>query len=40
MTLWEFSCALEGLRLANGDGTDASAPMNGDRLAELGVVGF
>ncbi|MDK4704331.1 hypothetical protein PH562_18910 [Rhizobium sp. CNPSo 4062] len=40
MTLWEFSCAVEGYRLANRTKDDPPPGMDDDRLAELGIDGF
>jgi len=40
MTLWEFTCALEGVRKAHQTEEKLPPAMDDDRLAELGIEGF
>lgn len=40
MTLWEFSCAIEGFKAANSSEEPAPPGMSDDQLAELGIEGF
>jgi hypothetical protein len=39
MTLWEFSCAVDGFNAANGAKETAPA-MSDERMADLGIEGF
>ena len=40
MTLWEFSCAIEGFKAASSAEDPAPPSMTDDQLAQLGIEGF
>ncbi len=40
MTLWEFSCALDGVRKAHQTEEAPPPAMDDERLSELGIEGF
>ncbi|WP_281414431.1 hypothetical protein [Rhizobium sp. ARZ01] len=40
MTPWEFAHCVEGWKEANSAEEKAPPPMDDDKLAELGIVGF
>jgi len=40
MTLWEFSCAVEGFNSLRDTEEKAAPGMSDDQLAELGIEGF
>jgi hypothetical protein len=40
MTMWQFSAAVEGWLMANGQGQKGTGDLSDDRLREMGIEGF